>query len=171
MGTASALWVPEEPGLEWPITPAWSRTAKLQLEVEAGRFSNAARILGFRPQTGVDPDMLGQYLINSLRIDGPTGKITARDIAQHLSLERSFNWWGTPLGRACAWHIGYLDETPPSEVVTAVLGFSRQYHSRIRARRVANGLPRDLSDVDLANDLRARWNGQRDTWRAHYADS
>lgn len=140
--------------------PATGRTVHAQLTREiAVLYRRARAILGEQCEATVAG--VSRFYWRELAMDTPDADETtlatrarqaAHDIATELHVQPDFRWWGTPLGRACAWHIGYYQQDVPREVVAEVLDISRQaVHDRVR--RVGGFTAEMLRDA-----YRAQWD-------------
>jgi hypothetical protein len=117
------------------------------------------RIFG---KTPVDPD-LGERLRARMQGDGEPATATCWLIVNNL-VDRHYlddpDWWGSPLGRALVWHVGYQGPYAPVPVATAALGVSRTWLYRmigdgeleIRPDRT----PWVIRNISLRGAMRAR---------------
>jgi hypothetical protein len=81
----------------------------------------------------------------------------AREIVQSLVDHPDFAWWGTPLGRAVAWHIGYTKEQVPREVVATILDVSRQRIHQLVVRKIEQGGNQPFLAEEVRALLRHKW--------------
>lgn len=124
------------------LTPAFVPAVEHQLRIAVDELYRRARsILG--DQCEATPAGVTRFYLGELRMTnadtgpgdlGQRARQAAVEIARDL-VTTDFAWWGTPLGRACAWHIGYLHGSDtavnalrpvPREAVAAIWGISRQ---------------------------------------------
>jgi hypothetical protein len=144
-------------------TPAYTPAARGELERAVKRLYDRARIvLGKQCEATVNGvvDWYIQELTCAARDESIAklirrGQYAAVEVALHVIDCPDFAWWGTALGRAVAWHIGYTKQEVPREVVAAVLGISRQ-RVHVLVQRDGAFTPERLRDR-----LREQWGAMQ----------
>ena len=91
-------------------------------------------------------------------------RAAAREIVTDLVDCPDFAWWGTQLGRAVAWWIGYRpnEEQVPREAVAEILGVSRQRVHRIVMSKLEAAGNQTFSPGEVRTLLKDRWYRQQD---------
>src|SRR5882757_3578001 len=143
-------------------TPAHHPLVREEIGNAVTRFYGRALVV-LGPQHEATPSYIKNWyaeeLLSPVVADA---KRVAQEIHKMLVDSPDFDWWGTHLGRACAWHIGYGHVLVPREAVAAILGVTRQWVHQLSERKKNSGMAGTFGCLEVRDLLRDRWDRIQD---------